>query len=615
MASEISNPLARLRRKAEALAQARLSATSHTTDGDHYLVHELRTYQIELELQNEDLRKAQVEVAAARDRYADLYTFAPNSYVTVGLNGVIEEANLKAAELLGLPRDELLGQRLGRFVEGSEFRRLSAHWKRTANTEGSDRCELRMECARGEVVHAQLESVQVASKDGGRGFQVTITDVSELKRTQVELQEANELLELTIGERSAELKNANEHLHGQIVDRQKAEDALQMVVASIPHYIWQGETDEDGRFRYSYVSPVVAEITGRPPEYFLASAKSHLRIIHPQDRGRAMRFVRSLFDQVAEYQEIEYRINLPDGQTRWVMDTVVARTARPGRLSLSGVSSDITQRKIAEEGKREAEGELEAHRAASLRSDRLRSLGEMAAGIAHELNQPLAGIRGLAEHTLLALERDWESSPETIRKRMNLAVDQVDRMTHIIDHVRLFARESGRPAVSSVDMNDVVTAGVDLLASQFRAYGIFLETHLSDDVPAVLANAYSLEEVILNLLTNARDVLEEESSPERAEDPRVTVRTGLVKDDGRSCVQTKVADNGPGMPEEVLVSVFDPFFTTKGPDKGTGLGLSISKSIVEDAGGTIEIRSIVGQGTTVIIDLPLEDKQELVEDK
>ena len=144
----------------------------------------------------------------------------------------------------------------------------------------------------------------------------------------------------------------------------------------------------------------------------------------------------------------------------------------------------------------DAQRELETQRALSMRSDRLRSLGEMAAGIAHELNQPLVGVRGLAEHILIAMDRGWDLTEEKLRDRLTRVVEQADRMVHIIEHVRMFAREAGRPNPVPVQANDVVRSGMEMLGAQFRSHGLELASELSEGLPLVFANPFSLEEVI-----------------------------------------------------------------------------------------------------------------------
>jgi histidine kinase len=253
--------------------------------------------------------------------------------------------------------------------------------------------------------------------------------------------------------------------------------------------------------------------------------------------------------------------------------------------------------------------ELEQQRAVAMRSDRLRSLGEMAAGIAHELNQPLVGVRGLAEHILIAQDRGWNMDARAIREKVATIVEQADRMSHIIEHVRIFAREAGKPEIRPVHVNDVVESSINLLGAQFSSHGLTLEKSLAIDLPPVLANPFTLEEVVLNLLLNARDAVEErlQSEPDM-QSPRVFLRTQTFVENGRSMVHIEVCDNGVGIPQEIQGKIFDPFFTTKAPDKGTGLGLSISKAILEEFGGTLTITFTPEEGTTAVITLPVEEK-------
>lgn len=276
-----------------------------------------------------------------------------------------------------------------------------------------------------------------------------------------------------------------------------------------------------------------------------------------------------------------------------------------GNTFFTIIIRDINQRK-EEEARKKIEQEMEAQRVLSMRSDRLRSLGEMAAGIAHELNQPLQGVRGLAEHLLISIERGWKLTEDKIRDRSKLIIDQADRMVHIINHIRTFARESGKPELRPVQVNEVVKSGIEMLDTQFRSRGIALEFRLKKDLPLVLVNPFSLEEVIINLLINARDAIEERIKNATGENPpKIVFRTSLINKENKQYVQIKVTDYGTGIPKEIIDKIFDPFFTTKGPDKGTGLGLSISKSIIEQFEGFIDVQSKFGKYTTVTIFLPI----------
>ena len=285
-----------------------------------------------------------------------------------------------------------------------------------------------------------------------------------------------------------------------------------------------------------------------------------------------------------------------------VRELVEERTAEI-KAANEQLQREINERRQAEKARSQAEAELESQRTLSMRSDRLRSLGEMAAGIAHELNQPLSGVRGLAELTILDQEETVEFSSDELEARLQQIVDQADRMENIIQRVRMFAREAGKPEQSLVSVNDVVKSGIELVSGHYRAHGLLVEMDLTEGLPPVLANPYSLEEVILNLLNNARDALDERGPTGWSTNNRILVRTG-INAANPTTVAIDVVDSGVGMPPDIAARVFDPFFTTKDPDKGTGLGLAICQSIVVESGGWLEIDSTAGEGTTVTISLP-----------
>ena len=266
----------------------------------------------------------------------------------------------------------------------------------------------------------------------------------------------------------------------------------------------------------------------------------------------------------------------------------------------------------AEIQKREkAEHELESQRALRMRSDRLRSLGEMAAGIAHELNQPLVGVRGFAELMIDSLDDGMELAPDEIRRYTETIVQQADRMVHIINHVRLFARDAGSVETTVVDLNEVVRSGLSLLTAQFQSHGLLLEIEFAAHPLPVSVNSFSVEEVILNLLSNARHSVEHREAVEGdTYQPCVRVITrNQINDRGEAVVV--VEDNGTGIPAHVADKIFDPFFTTKDPDKGTGLGLSICKSIVESFQGKIHFVTTENQGTRFEIMFPKCTHQEM----
>ena len=259
------------------------------------------------------------------------------------------------------------------------------------------------------------------------------------------------------------------------------------------------------------------------------------------------------------------------------------------------------------EDRKKVEHELNEQRVLTIRSDHLRSLGEMATGIAHELNQPIAGVRAFAEHILLGIKRGWDLKDEKVLGKLENIVKQTERMTHIIEHIRLFAKEANKPKMQSVCVNEVVKSATGMICTQFESRGIMLKYDLMDGLPFVYANPFSLEEVFLNILINARDACEErlKEKPD-SENPWILIRTSINEEGLGDHINIEIIDNGTGIRFHILSKVFEPFFTTKGAsEKGTGLGLSISKAIVEQFKGKIDIISKPDNGTTISILLPV----------
>ena len=173
-------------------------------------------------------------------------------------------------------------------------------------------------------------------------------------------------------------------------------------------------------------------------------------------------------------------------------------------IEYQSTGRDITQQKRAIEDRVESEKEtaaqkaLEAQRVQLIQADRLRVLGEMAACIAHELNQPLVGVRGLAEHLLLGIKRGWSIGTEKIAERLQGIVDQADRMSHIIRHIRLFSIQAGKKTNEHSDLNLVIASALELKLSQLQSLGIEVECQLEAFRPVVIANPFTLEGLVFN---------------------------------------------------------------------------------------------------------------------
>ena len=234
-----------------------------------------------------------------------------------------------------------------------------------------------------------------------------------------------------------------------------------------------------------------------------------------------------------------------------------------------------------------------------LQQARLVALGQMAAGVAHELNQPLTAIATVAGDIHLRLLDGHRPSDDRLRQMMTDLTGMVDRMSSTIEHLRVFSRDTSAEPGVPVDLNEVVESGLKVLGTQLANNNILVEQVRAPHVPTIHGQPYQLEQVLLNFLTNARDALDDVPEGQSR-----TIRVTTSWDAGLICLE--VADNGPGIAPEDKERLFEPFFTTKPADRGTGLGLSISYAIVRNHGGTITCDSTLGHGTVFRAEFPVE---------
>ena len=240
-----------------------------------------------------------------------------------------------------------------------------------------------------------------------------------------------------------------------------------------------------------------------------------------------------------------------------------------------------------------------------LQSARLVSLGQMVAGVAHELNQPLTAVETTAGDISLRLMEGMPFETEELREMMEDVRGVVGRMAGTVDHLRVFSRDVSEEPRQAMDVNEVIESSLKLMGSQLERHGIDLWLDLADALPEVWGHPHPLEQVVLNLLSNARDAVDERAEMERAGyDKQVWIRTRGEND----VVVVEVEDNGVGMDEAIRQRLFEPFFTTKDADRGTGLGLSIIYAIVRNHDGQIAVESEQGVGTTFRVMLPVLER-------
>ena len=225
-------------------------------------------------------------------------------------------------------------------------------------------------------------------------------------------------------------------------------------------------------------------------------------------------------------------------------------------------------------------------------SEKLTFLGELTASISHELNQPLTIINMGAELAMMNLP---ETNPGVLKENIEQILEQSERARKIIQHMKMLGRRESGNVFKTCSLNDILRNSINLVGEQLRLGNIALDIQLTGESTTVEGDSIQLEMLFSNLLLNARDALE------ASEQKQITIATSRKN----GFVHTAVRDSGVGMPSAVVDRIFEPFFTTKEVGKGTGLGLSISYRIIQDHGGTIEVESGPGQGTTFQLKFPV----------
>lgn len=240
----------------------------------------------------------------------------------------------------------------------------------------------------------------------------------------------------------------------------------------------------------------------------------------------------------------------------------------------------------------------EVRKADSLRTAQMAAIGELAAGVAHEVNNPITGIINFAQLLLDDSEKDSLQA-----ELLDRIVNEGERIALIIKNLLSFARESERDN-ELIEMQEVIEKSLSLIEHQFIKDGIVLKKFFSEKPCEIYGNFTQLQQVILNLLSNARFALNERYQG-ASKDKKIEISCApQIQENGAHIIRVTIKDTGIGIPQGILKRLFQPFFTTKPSGKGTGLGLSISYGIISDHGGTIRVDSIVHHYTKMIIDLP-----------
>lgn len=336
----------------------------------------------------------------------------------------------------------------------------------------------------------------------------------------------------------------------------------QRLLAGLPAVIFRGEVDARGAYRHLGLDGDIERVTGWPAAE-IRTAEAWLARVEPG----AWPFAAFLYEVTAAGQaSTAYRLRQPDGGWRWLRSVAKPLGQRAdGVVEVVGYVLDVTV-------EREAEGRAMA-------AARLSALGEMAAGLAHELKQPLAAISVAADAAAIALERGLAAA---IRPRLEVIASQAVRAGALIEHLRRFTRgpDPAAPA-EAVRVSDALAGALSLVEGSLSEAEVGVDLQVAEPCPSVGGDRIALEQALVNLLLNARDALAAVADG-RARRIRIVVDTDAAQ------VRITITDTAGGFPPWVLGRLFEPFVTTKPPERGTGLGLWISRGLVAAMGGRLE---------------------------
>ncbi len=258
------------------------------------------------------------------------------------------------------------------------------------------------------------------------------------------------------------------------------------------------------------------------------------------------------------------------------------------------INKDLERRMVVEIKKQEKQQQLLSQKS------KLESLGTLAAGIAHEINQPLGGISMGLDNILLKVN-DKNYTDSYLKEKISSLFDNIDRIKRIIDHTRTFSRAQKPNTLERVDVNEVISNALLMVNTQYQTHNVIINISLTKEECVIIGDKYNLEQVVLNLLSNAKHAVDEkEKNGIEGYQKQIAIKSWT--NDPNVCFS--VWDNGIGIPPNVLEKIYDPFFTTKSEEKGTGLGLSIAYGFIKDILGEIKVDSIPNEFTVFEIIIP-----------
>ncbi len=497
----------------------------------------------------EDRKRAEDELRKQKELFQKIFENIPVIIAFRGQDRRIEMVNPEFERAMGWTLKEIRGQNLdiyAVFFPDPDYRQMVLDLIAVSTGEWND---LKVSVKDGRVIDVATTFVRLS--DGstlGIG-----RDVTERNRAEAELRES--------------------------------EARFRLVADSAPVMIWMSGTDR----LCTYFNKPWLDFTGRSIDQELGNGWTEG--VEPEDLQRCLDTYTQAFDRRAAFR-MEYRLRRHDGEYRWVSDIGVPRFNPDGSFAgYIGSCIDVTEQKRAEEQLRQAQEDL-------ARVTRVVAMGELAATIAHEVNQPLTAIVTNANFSLRQLEGAIPH-PNELRAAIAEIVNDGTRASAVISRIRgLLAKATSR--TTDLDINQIIQDVTLLLRNEFTRYRVLLRTHLATDLPLVPGDAVQLQQVLINLIMNAIEAVRTITDRQRE-----LIIKSAIHPEG---VLVQVQDSGTGLSPECVDRIFEPFFTTK--PEGVGMGLSISRSIIDAHGGRLWVTPGSEYGAIFQFTVPIADTSD-----
>ena len=532
--------------------------------------------------------RLQKELAAAQaarsgqDRYRNFFESIQDVYFETGLDGTIMELSPSIEKISGYRREVLIGTSVIDLYHDPEQRKdIVAEYLETGRV--SDR-EILLKDRDGRSVWCAISAVLMRDRQGQPEKMIgTLRNIDKRKR-----------------------QDALSHAVRE--DLTRTSQQLSLLLDSLPIVPFSCRVDAD--FSLTYVGPGIEEITGYGPEQFVRHSGFWMERVHPDDRGRVGDTLATVGAE--RPLRVEYRFQAADGRFKWLSDIRrLIPSDGSGVRGMVGALQDITADKKL---RQEAEYRLQQ----VVQADKLASLGEVVAGVAHEINNPNSFISynvPLLDETWRIFEPmveeyarthpDWRQHGmgiATLRQDMREIIEAIrtgsERINRVVANLKDYARLDEGAGFKPVAVNDVVERTLTIVGAAARKAANQVDIQLGTGLPAVPGHFQKLEQVVANLVLNAANAVAVRQTG------RIAITTRHIA--RLNAVLIEVSDNGCGMSPEVIQRIFEPFFTTRRESGGTGLGLSVSYGLIQEHNGVIGVLSRPGIGTRFTVYLPVD---------